>query len=76
MLPARAPLLLTPEELVQLTGYRQRGRQVAWLRGQLKLAPILRADGMPLVTRVQVEAALAGRAVAATSGPKWSKIAA
>jgi hypothetical protein len=69
------PLLLTPDELVQLTGYRQHARQLAWLRARLKVTPPLRADGLPIVSRAQVEAALAGKADAA-AGPKWSKIAA
>ena len=70
-------LLLTSDELHELTGYRQRTRQLAWLRDRLKITPPLRADGLPIVSRSQVEAALAGRADAApaSNGPRWSKIA-
>lgn len=70
-------LLLTRDELVALTGYRQRTRQAQWLREQLRLRPPLRADGSPVVSRAQVEAALGGKAAGkATAGPNWSKIAA
>ena len=72
-----APLLLTRDELVQLTGYRQRSRQVGWLRDRLRITPPLRADGLPIVTRAQIEAALGGQPAApAPNGPKWSKIGA
>lgn len=70
-------LLLTPEELIALTGYRQHRRQFEWLKARLKIVPPLRADGLPIVSRAQVEAALAGGPAAPVSnGPKWSKIAA
>ena len=69
------PLLLTADELHQLTGYRQHTRQVMWLRDCLKLTPPRRADGLPVVSRAQLEAALAGK-TDASSGPRWSKIAA
>lgn len=65
---------LSHDELVALTGYRQHARQLRWLRERLKLSPPLRADGLPVVTRVQVEAAVSGRQVAA-NGPRWSKAA-
>lgn len=66
-------LILTRPELVQLTGYRQARRQLQWLRDRLKIAPPLRADGLPVVSRAQVETALAGKASTVSAGPKWSK---
>lgn len=67
-------LTLTPTELRELTGYRQRSKQLAWLREKLRIVAPLRADGMPVVSRAQVEAALSGRQEASptgSSGPKW-----
>jgi hypothetical protein len=67
--------LLTAAELRALTGYRQHARQLAWLRDRLKIAPPLRADGLPVVSHAQVEAALAGKSTPASNSPRWSKIA-
>jgi len=69
-------MLLSRAELVDLTGYRQRGRQVRWLRERLRIDPPLRADGSPVVSRDQVENALAGKHAAPANGPRWSKVAA
>ena len=70
-------LLLTAADLAELTGYRQPARQARWLREQLRIEAPRRADGQPVVSRAQVEAALAGqRGAGSTSGPRWSKIAA
>jgi hypothetical protein len=68
-------LLLSRLELEQLTGYRQAARQVRWLRTAMKIAPPLRADGLPVVTRAQIEAALRGETSASAASPKWRKIA-
>lgn len=72
------PLQLSHAELVALTGYRQRCRQARWLREQLRIHAPLRADGLPVVSRAQVESALARgpTAGATTDWPNWSKIAA
>jgi hypothetical protein len=67
-------LLLTAEELQALTGYRQRTRQLAWLQARLAIKAPQRADGLPVVSRAQLEAALAGKAPTAEAGPKWSKM--
>lgn len=64
-------LTLTPDELEALTGYRQHARQLRWLRDRLRIEPPLRADGLPVVTRAQIEAAVGGKKTAA-AGPKWS----
>jgi hypothetical protein len=70
-------LVLTREELQDLTGYRQQARQLEWLSDRLRIKAPRRADGMPIVSRAQVEDALAGKAQAAgAGGPRWSKIAA
>ena len=65
-------LLLSADELQELTGYRQRTRQLRWLRERLKIEPPQRADGQPVVSRAQVEAALSGQPKVASAGPKWS----
>lgn len=70
-------VILTATELQALTGYRQPRRQLAWLQTTLRIAAPRRADGLPVVSWTQVEAALAGKsAPPATAGPRWSKIAA
>jgi hypothetical protein len=69
---------LSREELVSLTGYQQPSRQLTWLQRRLRLNPPRRADGLPVVTRLQVENALAAQATGTavqTSGPRWSKTA-
>lgn len=68
-------LILTAEELQELTGYRQHRRQLNWLIDRLKIKPVVRPDGFPVVLRTQVEAAFNGKPTA-TAGPQWSKIAA
>jgi hypothetical protein len=69
--------LLTADELHALTGYRKPHRQLTWLQTTLRIAAPRRADGMPVVSWAQVEAALAGKAApSATAGPRWSKLAA
>ena len=68
--------ILTADELQTLTGYRQQRRQLAWLQAKLRIAAPRRADGMPVVSWAQVEAALAGKTPAVgTAGPRWSKMA-
>ncbi len=70
-------LVLTRAELVDLTGYQQTSRQLQWLQEHLHITPPRRADGLPVVTRTQLEQALARRTPslgAQTSGPRWSKI--
>lgn len=70
-------LMLSEDELQSLTGYKQHSRQRQWLIDRLKIVPPLRADGLPVVSRAQVEAGLAGKGTQpATRGPNWSKVAA
>jgi len=57
-----APLLLTADELITLTGYRQHRRQLRWIAERLKIKPPTRPDGLPIISRAQLEAALAGKA--------------
>lgn len=69
--------ILTADELQALTGYRQQRRQLAWLQTTLRIVAPRRADGMPVVSWAQVEAALGGKGPAAgTAAPRWSKMAA
>jgi hypothetical protein len=64
------PLLLTADELVELTGYRQHRRQIQWLADRLKIKPPTRPDGLPIISRAQFEAALAGK-TAPVSNINW-----
>jgi hypothetical protein len=76
--PMPTGFTLTREELVSLTGYRQPSRQLSWLQRHLRITSPRRADGLPVVTRLQVENALAAQATGTavqTSGPRWSKTA-
>lgn len=66
-------VILSASELADLTGYRQRVKQLAWLRDRLRIAAPLRADGLPIVSRAQVEAALSGARTSTAAGPQWSK---
>ncbi len=47
-------MLLSPDELVELTGYKQPKRQVAWLRQQ-GIALYVAANGRPKVLRSTLE---------------------
>ena len=66
-------LMLTADELETLTGYKQHRRQLLWLADRLKIKPVVRPDGFPIVLRSQVESAFNGRTP--TTGPQWSKAA-
>lgn len=65
-------ILLTEEQIRQLTGYRQHARQLRWIAEQLKIKAPIRADGLPILTASQLDAAIAGRPTAAQE-PNWSK---
>lgn len=68
-------LLLSADELRELTGYAQPSRQIRWLRERLRIDPPRRPDGRPVVSRAAVEAALRpGQQTAASAGPRWSKV--
>lgn len=68
-------ILLSRDDLRELTGYRQSSCQLRWLEQNLRIKPPRRPDGLPVVSRAQVEAALAGQHFQAPTGPNWSKIA-
>jgi Domain of unknown function (DUF4224) len=65
--------ILTRSDLANLTGYTQPARQLRWLRNTLRLSPPTRADGLPVVSLAQVEAALAGATQATARAPNWRK---
>lgn len=67
-------IFLDRDDLRDLTGYRQFSRQLRWLAANLHINPPRRVDGLPVVSRAQVEAALAGTRVQAPASPNWSKI--
>jgi hypothetical protein len=67
-------MMLTEDQVRELTGYRQHARQHRWLVEKLKIDAPLRADGLPIVTQLQIEAAVAGTKAPA-NGPKWTRSA-
>lgn len=50
-------MLLTPAELVQITGYRRPRDQVAWVRDRYGIPAHLNAAGEAVVLRAHLEAA-------------------
>ena len=68
-------MFLSADDLRALTGYRQHARQLQWLATHLRISPPRRCDGLPVVSKVQVEEALAGKQHKALAGPAWSKVA-
>lgn len=66
-------MMLTEQQIRDLTGYRQHARQLRWIAEQLKIKAPVRADGLPVVTAAQLESAVAGKKVAASNEPNWSK---
>jgi hypothetical protein len=68
-------LTLTREELIELTGYRRSSSMLKWLEANLKIKAPRRADGLPVVSRAQVEAALGGKPDEASrvTTPNWSR---
>jgi hypothetical protein len=64
------PLILTQDELVELTAYRQAARQRAWL--DERRIPY-RDEGRILVSRAAVERWLSGKDVSKTRPPRAPK---
>jgi hypothetical protein len=60
-------VILSADDLVKITGYRQHRRQLRWLAESLKIKPPTRPDGLPIVSRAQFEAALAGKTAPASN---------
>lgn len=55
----RPPLLLTPDEVQQITGRKLRRQQVEWLKGNHWQFEV-NARGMPIIARSYAEAHLSG----------------
>jgi len=55
----RAPLLLTLEEVQQITGLKLRGRQIEWLRTRHWQFEV-NARGVPIIARSYAESRLSG----------------
>jgi Domain of unknown function (DUF4224) len=74
-------LILTPDQITQVTGFKRPADQCAWVKKQLGLQPVIKADGRPVLTAEALTAAIlrSGQAlppaVASTGvdGPNWSK---
>lgn len=60
-------MILSELQIIQLTGYRQHSRQLRWIADQLKIKAPIRADGLPILTEAQINAAISG-------SPKVSRI--
>lgn len=65
-------MILNEEQIRNLTGYRQHVRQLRWIAEQLKIKAPIRADGLPILTEAQLNAAISGSAPKA-SRINWSK---
>lgn len=65
-------MMLTEQQIRDLTGYRQHARQARWIAEQLKLKVPLRADGLPVLTQAQLEATV-GDEPAQVSRINWNK---
>jgi hypothetical protein len=66
-------LLLLPDELVALTGYRQKSKQAAWLKSN-KMQFKLGRDGRPRVDRVHYQARMGGAPRIVVDGPNWAAL--
>lgn len=53
-------MFLTPDELVELTGYKRKSRQITWLQ-QARLRHFVAAGGTPRVLRTELEQPMSGR---------------
>jgi len=65
--------MLTEEQIRELTGYRQHARQLRWIADQLKIKAPIRADGLPVLTEAQLNAAIAGQKVTDEGEYNWSR---
>jgi hypothetical protein len=63
LLPEPRDVMLTEDQIRELTGYRQHARQLRWIADQLKIKAPIRADGLPILTEAQLNAALAGQKI-------------
>lgn len=64
-------LFLSDIEMVRLTGFRWKSKQVAWLRKQgIPFRPA--ANGRPVVTRVAIEGRPSQTQTPAEPAKKWS----
>lgn len=57
------PLLLTPNELIAITGYRRPRDQVAWVAKHYAIRAFVNAAGEAIVLRAHLEAAAAREVV-------------
>ena len=65
-------LVLSPQELIDLTGYRQKKRQADWLRRH-KFSFKLARDGGPRVDRAHYLGRMGGgERTAPAVGPNWN----
>jgi hypothetical protein len=68
-----APLFLTPEQVQELTGYRQFRAQIRWLQ-QAGLRHWVRADGRPVVPVAAIEQLAAPDKEDRGPGPDFSQV--
>ncbi len=67
-------VVLTEQQIRDLTGYRQHSRQARWIAEQLKIKAPIRADGLPILTMAQLQGAIVTESQDASAGEfTWSK---
>lgn len=66
-------MILDEDQIRKLTGYRQHARQLRWIADQLKIKAPIRADGLPILTDAQLDAAISGSRVADEGEFTWSR---
>lgn len=64
------PLLLSPQELVAITGYRRPRDQVAWIVEHYAVRAFVNAAGEAVVLRAHIEAATGTTGAAAMPGSR------
>jgi hypothetical protein len=64
------PLLLSPDELVAITGYRRPRDQVAWVAEHYAVRAFVNAAGEAVVLRAHIEAATGTTTATAVPGSR------
>jgi hypothetical protein len=66
-------LTLTPDQVIELTGYKRSGDQMRWLRDH-GWAFVLNAAGRPVISRAYAERRLAGEQADGVAEPSLGHI--
>lgn len=66
--------LLSDQEIRDITGFEQPARQVQFIREQLGLNPIVRADGRPRLTFTAINHVMVNNKSTASNQPRFDLI--